>query len=315
MRDATFFMTPGPSCDLGPRPHRRAAARGDGTTLTHSKPLAQDEVKRLREIARELRRDIVTMVYTAGSGHCGGSMSATEVISSLYFGGVLRYDAKNPKWPERDRFVLSKGHATPILYSTLSHAGFFPHEDLLTFRKIDSHLQGHGHMRYTPGVEMTTGSLGQGFGAAIGMALGMRLDNSPGHVYVMIGDGEADEGAIWEGGMAAPHYKVDNLTCILDRNGIQMDGWTEQVMAHRDLKAKWAAFGWHVIEIDGHRFAEILPALRHRETGKPVMIIAKTVKGKGVSFMENNPAFHGKPPTKEQLEKALVEIDAGSIGD
>jgi transketolase len=255
------------------------------------------------------------MVYAAGSGHCGGSLSATEIIASLYFGGVLRYDSKNPKWPERDRFVLSKGHATPILYSTLSHAGFFPHEDLLTFRKIDSHLQGHGHMRYTPGVEMTTGSLGQGFGAAIGMALGLRLDQLPGHVYVMIGDGEADEGAIWEGSMAAAHYKLDNLTCILDRNGIQMDGWTEQVMAHRDLRAKWAAFGWHVIEVEGHRYADIIPALQHREPGKPVIIIAKTVKGKGVSFMENNPAFHGKPPTKEQLEQALIEIDAGNVGD
>ena len=266
-------------------------------------------------MARELRRDIVTMVYTAGSGHCGGSMSATEVIATLYFGGVLRYDAKNPKWEARDRFVLSKGHATPILYSTLAHAGYFPHEDLQTFRKIDSHLQGHGHMRYTPGVEMTTGSLGQGFGAAIGMALGLRYDNNPAHVFVMIGDGEADEGAIWEGAMAAAHYKLENLTCILDRNGIQMDGWTEQVMAHRDLAAKFRAFGWHVIEIDGHRYPEIVPALRVREKDKPVMIIAKTVKGKGVSFMENNPAFHGKPPTTEQLEKALVEINAGNIGD
>jgi transketolase len=272
-------------------------------------------ITRLKEMARELRRDIVSMVHAAGSGHCGGSMSATEAIVSLYFGGVLRFDSKNPKWEARDRFVLSKGHATPILYSTLAHAGYFPHDDLMTFRKIDSHLQGHGHMRYTPGVEMTTGSLGQGFGASIGMALGLRLDNNPGHVFVMIGDGEADEGAIWEGAMAAPHYKLDNLTCILDRNGIQMDGFTEAVMAHRDLGAKWRAFGWHVIEIDGHRFPEIVPALRVREKDKPVMIIAKTVKGKGVSFMENNPAFHGKPPTTEQLEKALVEINAGNIGD
>jgi len=287
----------------------------DGTTLSTSTPLDRTTITRLKEMARELRRDIVTMVHTAGSGHCGGSMSATEVIATLYFGGVLRYDAKNPKWEARDRFVLSKGHATPILYSTLAHAGYFPHDDLQTFRKIDSHLQGHGHMRYTPGVEMTTGSLGQGFGAAIGMALGLRLDNNPAHVFVMIGDGEADEGAIWEGAMAGAHYKLENLTCILDRNGIQMDGWTEQVMAHRDLAAKWRAFGWHVIEIDGHRYPEIAPALRAREKDKPVMIIAKTVKGKGVSFMENNPAFHGKPPTTEQLEKALVEINAGNIGD
>jgi len=287
----------------------------DGTTQSTSAPLDKSQIQRLKELGRELRRDIVTMVYTAGSGHCGGSMSATEILAALYFGGILRYDPKNPKWEGRDRFVLSKGHATPILYSALAHAGYFPHNDLMTFRKIDSHLQGHGHMRYTPGVEMTTGSLGQGFGAAIGMALGMRLDNAPGHVFVMIGDGEADEGAIWEGGMAAPHYKLDNLTCVLDRNGIQMDGFTEQVMAHRDLAAKWRAFGWHVVEIDGHRYPEIFPALRVREKDKPVMIIAKTIKGKGVSFMENNPAFHGKPPTKEQLEKALIEIDAGNIGD
>ena len=287
----------------------------DGTTQSTSAPLDKSQIQRLKELGRELRRDIVTMVYTAGSGHCGGSMSATEILAALYFGGILRHDPKNPKWEGRDRFVLSKGHATPILYSTLAHAGYFPHNDLMTFRKIDSHLQGHGHMRYTPGVEMTTGSLGQGFGAAIGMALGMRMDNAPGHVFVMIGDGEADEGAIWEGGMAAPHYKLDNLTCVLDRNGIQMDGFTEQVMAHRDLAAKWRAFGWHVVEIDGHRYPEIFPALRVREKDKPVMIIAKTIKGKGVSFMENNPAFHGKPPTKEQLEKALIEIDAGNIGD
>ena len=266
-------------------------------------------------MARELRRDIVTMVYEAGSGHCGGSMSATEVIVALYFGGVLRYDAKNPKWLDRDRFVLSKGHATPILYSTLAHAGYFPHDDLKHFRRIDSHLQGHGHMRYTPGVEMTTGSLGQGFGAAIGMGLGLRMDGRPGHVYVMLGDGEADEGAIWEGSLAAPHYKLDNLTAVLDRNGIQMDGRTEQIMALGDVAAKWRAFGWHVIEIDGHRYSEIIPALRHREKGKPIMIISTTIKGKGVSFMENNPAFHGKPPTKDQLEVALKEIEAGSIGD
>jgi len=287
----------------------------DGTTQSTSAPLDKSQIQRLKELGRELRRDIVTMVYTAGSGHCGGSLSATEIFTALYFGGILRYDPKNPKWEGRDRFVLSKGHATPILYSALAHAGYFPHNDLMTFRKIDSHLQGHGHMRYTPGVEMTTGSLGQGFGAAIGMALGMRMDNAPGHVFVMIGDGEADEGAIWEGGMAAPHYKLDNLTCVLDRNGIQMDGFTEQVMAHRDLAAKWRAFGWHVVEIDGHRYPEIFPALRVREKDKPVMIIAKTIKGKGVSFMENNPAFHGKPPTKEQLEKALIEIAAGNIGD
>ncbi len=283
--------------------------------LSYSPPPEQAQVQKLKEIARSARRDIVTMVHGAGSGHCGGSMSATELVTSLYFGGVLRYDSKNPKWADRDRFVLSKGHATPILYSTLARAGYFPQDDLKTFRKIDSHLQGHGHMRYTPGVEMTTGSLGQGFGAAIGMALGVRLDGLPGHVYVMIGDGEMDEGAIWEGAMAGAHYKLDNLTCILDRNGIQMDGWTEQVMAHRDIKAKWAAFGWHVIEIDGHRYADVLPALRHRESGKPTIIVAKTIKGKGVSFMENNPAFHGKPPTTEQLSKALIEIDAGNIGD
>jgi len=269
---------------------------------------------RLDDRSRHLRRVIVRMLQSARRGHVGSAYSVIDILRVLY-DDILRFDAKNPKWEARDRFVLSKGHATPILYSTLAHAGYFPHEDLPTFRKIDSHLQGHGHMRYTPGVEMTTGSLGQGFGAAIGMALGLRYDNNPAHVFVMIGDGEADEGAIWEGAMAAAHYKLDNLTCILDRNGIQMDGWTEQVMAHRDLAAKFRAFGWHVIEIDGHRYPEIVPALRVREKDKPVMIIAKTVKGKGVSFMENNPAFHGKPPTTEQLEKALIEINAGNIGD
>jgi transketolase len=288
----------------------------EGTrTLSTSVGGSQAEIGRLRELARELRRDIVTMVFEAGSGHIGGSFSATEVIVSLYFGGVLRFDPKKPKWPDRDRFVLSKGHATPILYSSLAHAGYFPHDDLKSFRRIDSHLQGHGHMRYTPGVEMTTGSLGQGFGAAIGMAAGLRLDGRASHVYVMVGDGEADEGAIWEGAMAAAHYKMSNLTAILDRNWIQMDGETEKVMSHGNLAAKWSAFGWHVIEIDGHRYQEILPALKHREKDKPTMIIAKTVKGKGVSFMEHNPSFHGKPPTKEQYAKAIEEIEAGNIGE
>jgi transketolase len=287
---------------------------GGAPTLSTASGTGQTEIGRLKEQARELRRDIVEMVFGAGSGHIGGSFSATEVIVSLYFGGVLRFDPKKPKWPDRDRFVLSKGHATPILYSTLAHAGYFPHDDLKTFRRIDSHLQGHGHMRYTPGVEMTTGSLGQGFGAAIGMAAGLKLDGRPSHVYVMIGDGEMDEGAIWEGAMAAAHYKLSNLTAILDRNGIQMDGKTEEVMAHGDVKAKWTAFGWHVIEVDGHRFEEVIKALKHREKDKPVMIVAHTVKGKGVSFMEHNPAFHGKPPTKEQYDKALQEIEAGDIG-
>ncbi|HEX9709320.1 MAG TPA: transketolase [Candidatus Thermoplasmatota archaeon] len=295
-------------------PPAPAAGREGAPTLSTSTGASQAEVGRLKELARELRRDIVTMVFEAGSGHIGGSFSATEVIVSLYFGGVLRYDARKPKWPDRDRFVLSKGHATPILYSTLAHAGYFPHDDLKSFRRIDSHLQGHGHMRYTPGVEMTTGSLGQGFGAAIGMAAGLRLDGRPSHVYVMLGDGEADEGAIWEGAMAAAHYKLSNLTAVLDRNGIQMDGETEEVMAHGDLAAKWRAFGWHVIEVDGHRYAEIVPALTHREKERPVMVIAKTVKGKGVSFMEGNPSFHGKPPTKEQYDQALKEIEAGDIG-
>ena len=262
----------------------------------------------LENFARTLRRDIVTMTAEAGSGHPGGSLSAVEILTALYR-KVLRHDPKNPGWPDRDRFVLSKAHACPVLYATLAECGYFPVEELMTFRKINSRLQGHAHIM-TPGVEMSGGSLGQGLSFGLGLALAARLDQRQHRVYVLLGDGECDEGQVWEAAMAASHYAADNLTAIVDRNGIQNDRFTWQVMNLEPLADKWRAFGWHTMEIDGHDQSQVSSALEEAKTigGKPTVIIAKTVKGKGVSFMEDNPDFHGKAPNKEELAKALEEI-------
>ena len=262
----------------------------------------------LQEMARRLRRHIVTMTAIAGSGHPGGSLSAVEMLTSLYF-RALRHNPRDPSWPDRDRFILSKAHACPVLYAALAEAGYFPTIELTTFRKIDSRLQGHAHIK-TPGVEMSGGSLGQGLSFGIGTALAARMDGRATRAYVMLGDGECDEGQVWEAAMSAAHYKLDNLVALVDRNGIQNDRFTDEVMQLEPLADKWRAFGWHVLEIDGHDFAHILEALDEasQTKGKPTAIIARTVKGKGVSFMENNPDFHGKAPTKEQLAQALEEI-------
>ena len=262
----------------------------------------------LEGLARRVRRHIVTMTAEAGSGHPGGSLSAVEIVVSVYF-RMLRYKASDPSWPERDRFILSKAHACPVLYAVLAEAGYFPVDELMTFRKLNSRLQGHAHIM-TPGVEMSGGSLGQGLSFGIGTALAARLDGRASRTYVLLGDGECDEGQVWEAAMSAAHYKLDNLVAVVDRNGIQNDRWTNEVMELEPLPAKWRAFGWHTLEIEGHDFSQVLGALEEaRETdGKPMAIIAKTVKGKGVSFMENNPDFHGKAPSKEQLEQALEEI-------
>ncbi len=264
--------------------------------------------QQLTEVARRLRRHIVTMTAIAGSGHPGGSLSAVEIVAALYF-RVLRHRPDEPTWPERDRFVLSKAHACPVLYAALAEAGYFPTIELTTFRKIDSRLQGHAHIK-TPGVEMSGGSLGQGLSFGIGTALAARLDGRPTRTYVLLGDGECDEGQVWEAAMSAAHYRLDNLVAMVDRNGIQNDRFTTEVMDLEPLPAKWRAFGWHTLEIDGHDISQVLAALDEAtETKlKPTAIIAKTVKGKGVSFMENNPDFHGKAPSKEQLAKALQEI-------
>jgi transketolase len=259
--------------------------------------------------ARVVRRHIVTMIARANSGHPGGSLSATDILVALYF-GVLRHDPNNPRWPGRDRFILSKGHAAPALYAVLAEAGYFPVEELATLRRWDSRLQGHTDMNLTPGVEMSAGSLGQGLSFSVGVALAGRLDGASYRVYTLLGDGECDEGQVWEAAMAAGHFHLDSLTAIVDRNQLQLDGWTSRIMDLEPLADKWRAFGWHTVEVDGHDPAQLVTALQEaqRTQGRPTVIIALTVKGKGVSFMENNLEFHGRAPTQEELEIALQEL-------
>lgn len=289
-----------------------AATSTDGNTLLDEAQvgsaisgLSFDE---LRAMALEVRRHIVRMTAEAGSGHPGGSLSATELITALYF-RVMRHDPTNPHWLYRDRFVLSKGHCVPVLYSVLAEAGYFPTEELLTFRKLSSRLQGHCHTM-TPGVEQCAGSLGQGLSFGIGAALAGRLDGLDYTVYVMLGDGECDEGQVWEAAMSASHYDLDSIVAIVDRNLIQNDRWTSEAMNLEPLSDKWRSFGWKVVEIDGHDLEQVVGALekaRERD-GSRTVVIARTVKGKGVSFMENNADFHGKAPNAEQLELALQEL-------
>ena len=273
--------------------------------------LGPDEIRELSLKANAVRRHIIEMVYAAGSGHPGGSLSATDIIVALYF-KLMNYDPENPKWEDRDRFVLSKGHAAPALYATLAELGVFPVEELLTLRKVGSRLQGHPDMRKLPGIEASTGSLGQGLSIANGMALAAKLDRKLYNVYVMLGDGEIEEGQVWEAAMFASHYKLDNLIAFLDRNRLQIDGETEQVMSIEPIADKWKAFGWEVREINGHDFKEIVDAVEWAKQvkGKPTMIIAHTVKVKGVSFMEGSVHFHGKPPNDEEYRIALQDLDA-----
>ena len=270
--------------------------------------LGDGDIQELEAIAKELRRNIVKMTFTAASGHPGGSLSEIDILTVLYF-RVLRVDPENLRWESRDRFILSKAHACPRLYAVLARRGFFPEEELWTFRQINSRLQGHAHIM-TPGVEMSSGSLGQGLSFGIGCALAARTDGRNHRIYVMLGDGECDEGQVWEAAMSAAHYRLDNLTAIVDRNGIQNDRFTDDVMKLEPLADKWRAFGWRVFEIDGHDMREILGALRQASDTRdqPSMIIAKTVKGKGVSFMENNPAFHGAAPNQDEYDKAMREL-------
>ena len=265
--------------------------------------------KVLNGITRNIRKDIVTMIHGSKSWHPGGSLSAVEILTSLYF-DEMNVDARSPKMEDRDRFVLSKGHAAPVLYATLAEKGYFDKKELNSLRKMGAMLQGHPDMKGTPGVEMSTGSLGQGFSVACGMAMASKLDNAPWRVYTLLGDGEVQEGIVWEAAMSAAHYKLDNLVAFLDCNGLQIDGEVEKVMNIGPIMDKFKSFGWNVIEIDGHDFDQIFAALdMARETvGKPTMIIAKTVKGKGVSFMENNASWHGTAPTDSDLEKALAEL-------
>jgi len=259
----------------------------------------------LLQKATSIRAHILEMVSEAKSGHPGGSLSAVEILVSLYF-YKMRHDPKNPNWPDRDRFVLSKGHAAPVLYSTLAEAGYLPLDELKTLRKINGRLQGHPD-RKVPGVEYAGGSLGIGLSAAIGMALAAKMDKRKNRVYALLGDGELDEGQVWEAAMAGAKFKLDNLTAIIDRNGIQQDGLTEQIMPKEPLAYKWKAFNWHVLEVDGFDFRQLIDALEKAENmrNRPTVIIAHTVKGKGVSFMEWDPAYHGKAPDKETVRKLL----------
>jgi transketolase len=277
--------------------------------MTTIKAIKLESVDELEAMAKKLRRHIIEMIGRAGSGHPGGSLSAADIVTCLYF-NVLRHDPVNPKWPDRDRFILSKGHAAPVLYSALAECGYFPVESLSTLRKIDSILQGHADSHHTPGVELTAGSLGQGLSFSVGVALAGRLNSKTYRVYTLLGDGECDEGQVWEAAMSAAHFKVDNLTAIVDNNGLQIDGWNKDVMNLDPLNDKWKAFGWHVIDIDGHSIPRILEALKEAQSvkGKPSVIIAHTVKGKGVSFMENQAGFHGKAPDAEQVKIALEEL-------
>jgi len=269
----------------------------------------EERLQQLQSAAKVIRRDIVTMLAEAGSGHPGGSLSAADIVTALYF-EVMNVNPEQPKWPERDRFVLSKGHAAPVLYAALAERGYFEPAELKTLRKLGSRLQGHPDMKKLPGVEMSTGSLGQGFSAANGMALAGKVDKKDYRVYVLLGDGEIQEGQVWEAAMLASHYKLDNLTAFLDYNGLQIDGPTEEVMSSGSLADKWRAFGWHVIEIDGHDIKQILEAVEKAKvtTGQPTLILAHTIKGKGVSFMENQVGWHGKAPNAEQVQQALEEL-------
>jgi len=259
--------------------------------------------------ARQIRRDIIKMLGQAGSGHTGGSLSASDIIACLYF-WEMNLDPANPNWGERDRFVLSKGHAAPVLYAALAEKGFFPRDYLNSLRKLGSPLQGHPDMRKLPGVEASTGSLGQGISWAVGMALAGKMDQKSYRVYALLGDGEIEEGMVWEASMAAAHYKLDNLMAFIDFNGLQIDGKLEEVMSPLPIPDKFRAFGWHVLEIDGHDHQQIMQALNTARTiqGKPTAVIAHTIKGKGCSFMENRVEWHGVAPNPEEVEKALAEL-------
>ncbi|WP_019851478.1 MULTISPECIES: transketolase [Desulfitobacterium] len=271
----------------------------------------------LKRMANQIRQDIITMLVPAKSGHPGGSLSAADILAVLYF-HEMNVNPEDPHWVDRDRFVLAKGHAAPVLYAALVEKGFFPKEEILGLRQTGRILQGHPDMKKVPGVDMSTGSLGQGLSAANGMALAGKLDKKDFRVYVVLGDGEMAEGQVWEAAMAAAHYKLDNVIAVLDYNGLQIDGTTDKIMSSDPLNDKWKAFGWHVIEVDGHDIEDLLAAFAEAKSikGKPTILIARTVKGKGVSFMENQVGWHGNAPNAEQAEQALKELgeEAARLG-
>lgn len=267
--------------------------------------------QKLKTIAKEVRKGIVSAVHAAGAGHPGGSLSSADIMTYLYFEEMKNIDPANPKAEERDRFVLSKGHAAPVLYSTLAQRGFFPVEDLLTLRKIDSYLQGHPDMHKVPGVDMSTGSLGQGISTAVGMALAGKMDGKDYRVYALLGDGEIEEGQVWEAAMFAGHRKLDNLVVIVDNNGLQIDGKISDVCDPNPIDKKFEAFNFHVIHADAHDFESLKAAFDEARAtkGMPTAIIAKSTKGKGVSFMENQAGWHGKAPNDEQYAQAMEDLD------
>ncbi|HBQ25175.1 MAG TPA: transketolase [Syntrophomonas sp.] len=273
------------------------------------KEITEEAVAITTEKARQIRRNIIKMLGQAGSGHTGGGLSASDIAACLYF-WELNVNPAKPHWPERDRFVLSKGHAAPVLYAVLAEKGFFPVDDLNQLRKLGSPLQGHPDMRKVPGVEASTGSLGQGISWAVGMALAGKLDNKSYRVYTLLGDGEIEEGMVWEAAMAAAHYKLDNLMAFVDHNGLQIDGRVQEVMSPLPIPDKFKAFGWEVLEIDGHDHKQIMQALNsaRRVSGRPTAVIAHTVKGKGCSFMEDRVEWHGVAPKPDEVEKALAEL-------
>jgi len=270
------------------------------------KPMSVEELEKMAVI---IRCDIIDMICTAAAGHPGGSLSAADVVTALYF-RIMRIDPENPGWPDRDRFILSKGHACPVWYAALAERGYFDKSHLKTLRQMGSILQGHPDMLKTPGIDMTAGSLGHGLPAGLGMALSGKLQQKDYHVFVIIGDGESQEGSIWEASMAAPNFKLDNLTAILDYNHLQNDYSVDDIMPIHPPVDKWRAFGWHVLDIDGHDMAQVVAALEEAKShkGKPTMIVANTVKGKGVSYMENVCEWHGRAPCQEEADQALEEL-------
>jgi transketolase len=267
------------------------------------------DVGALAALAKQMRREVIEMITEAGSGHPGGSLSAAEIVGTLFF-DVMRHDPANPKWAERDRFILSKGHCCPILYAVMAECGYCPKDQLMTLRKLGSIYQGHPDVRFLPALEASTGSLGQGLSLAIGMGLAERLNQSPSRTYVVLGDGEIQEGQVWESAMFGAMHHVDNVVAIVDHNKIQLDGFVADIMSVEPLAEKWRSFGWHVIDIDGNDIGELQKAFAEaaQTKNKPTCIIAETIKGKGVSFMENNPKFHGQAPTKEECALALKEL-------
>lgn len=293
-----------------------AATRETGTERTIGLTnfyFTEKDVERLEEQAVQLRRDIVEMIHAAKAGHPGGSLSAVDMITALYF-HVMRIDPQNPRWEDRDRFVLSKGHACPALYAALARRGFFDPKHLTTLRQYHSILQGHPDMNKTPGIDISSGSLGNGLAIGVGMAMSGRLHHQDYMTYVMLGDGEVQEGMVWEAAMAAHHHDLGNLVAIVDCNGVQINGWVNEIMTVEPLADKWRAFGWNVVEVNGHNMKDLLTVLHTAKTMRhPTVILMRTVKGRDVSFMEDDCKWHGNSPSDEELVQAILEIGEGGV--